>query len=217
MDKYLELKKIFEENMNEENSIKMSNYMQNKFKFYGIDSKTRKQLQKDFIKQEKQTKKIDYDFLYKCYDDEHREFHYFALDCLDNLSKYLTFNDVEKLEYFVKNNQWWDSIDAVDKLIGNIDDKRIDELMLKWSKHDNMWNRRLSINHQLTKGNNTNTLLLEQIIVNNLGSNEFFINKAIGWSLRDYSKINPIWVKDFINKYKDKMDKLSIKEASKYI
>ena len=59
--------------------------------------------------------------------------------------------------------------------------------------------------------------LLEKIIVNNFGSNEFFINKAIGWSLRDYSKTNPKWVKEFVGKYKDKMDKLSIKEASKYI
>lgn len=63
----------------------------------------------------------------------------------------------------------------------------------------------------------TNTELLEKIIVNNFGSDEFFINKAIGWALRDYSKTNPKWVKDFVNKYHDKMDSLSIKEASKYI
>ena len=59
--------------------------------------------------------------------------------------------------------------------------------------------------------------LLEEIIVNCFGSDEFFINKAIGWALRDYSKTNPEFVREFINKYKDKMDKLSIKEASKYI
>lgn len=72
-------------------------------------------------------------------------------------------------------------------------------------------------NHQLCRKEKTNTELLEKIIVNNFGSNEFFINKAIGWSLRDYSKTNPKWVKEFVGKYKDKMDKLSIKEASKYI
>ena len=53
--------------------------------------------------------------------------------------------------------------------------------------------------------------------MNNFGSDEFFINKAIGWALRDYSKTNPDWVRAFIDKYKDQMDKLSIKEASKYI
>ena len=58
---------------------------------------------------------------------------------------------------------------------------------------------------------------MEAILVNNFGSNKFFIVKGIGWSLRDYSKTNPELVKEFVEKCKDKMDKLSIKEASKYI
>jgi len=59
--------------------------------------------------------------------------------------------------------------------------------------------------------------LLEKIIVNNFGTDEFFINKAIGWVLREYSKTDQNWVKNFINKYKNQMSDLSIKEASKYI
>ena len=89
--------------------------------------------------------------------------------------------------------------------------------MLEWSKDKDFWIRRIAIDHQLGRKEKTNTELLEKIIINNFGSDEFFINKAIGWALRDYSKTNPEWVKDFINKYKSKMDKLSIKEASKYI
>lgn len=61
------------------------------------------------------------------------------------------------------------------------------------------------------------TELLEKILVNNFGSSEFFINKAIGWSLRDYSKTNQDWVRNFVETHKDKMDKLSIREASKYL
>ena len=57
----------------------------------------------------------------------------------------------------------------------------------------------------------------EKILVNNFGSSEFFINKAIGWSLRDYSKTNQDWVRNFVETHKDKMDKLSIREASKYL
>ena len=56
-----------------------------------------------------------------------------------------------------------------------------------------------------------------KILVNNFGSSEFFINKAIGWSLRDYSKTNQDWVRNFVETHKDKMDKLSIREASKYL
>lgn len=89
--------------------------------------------------------------------------------------------------------------------------------MLEWSKDEDLWIRRIAIDHQLCRKEKTNTKLLETILINNFGSNEFFINKAIGWSLRDYSKANSKLVKEFVEKYKDKMDKLSIKEASKYI
>lgn len=58
---------------------------------------------------------------------------------------------------------------------------------------------------------------MERIIKNNLGSNEFFINKAIGWSLRDYSKVNPDWVRDFLSKYENDLAPLSKKEAGKYL
>ena len=63
----------------------------------------------------------------------------------------------------------------------------------------------------------TNTNLLEQKIVNSFGSDESFINKAIGWSLRNYSRTNLVWVINFIIKYRTLMNKLSIKEASKYL
>ena len=43
-----------------------------------------------------------------------------------------------------------------------------------------------------------------------------FYNKAIGWSLRNYSRTNLVWVINFIIKYRTLMNKLSIKEASKY-
>ena len=69
------------------------------------------------------------------------------------------------------------------------------------------WIRRIAIDHQLCRKDKTNAELLEKILVNNFGSSEFFINKAIGWSLRDYSKINPDWVRNFVETHKDEMDK----------
>ena len=88
--------------------------------------------------------------------------------------------------------------------------------MLEWSTDEDFWVRRIAIDHQLCRKERTNTELLEKILVNNFGSSEFFINKAIGWSLRDYSKTNQDWVRNFVETHKDKMDKLSIREASKY-
>ena len=89
--------------------------------------------------------------------------------------------------------------------------------MLEWSLDDDFWVRRVAIDHQLCRKEKTNTELLEKILVNNFGSDEFFINKAIGWSLRDYSKTNPEWVRAFVEKHAVRMAKLSVKEAGKYI
>ena len=89
--------------------------------------------------------------------------------------------------------------------------------MLEWSCDENIWIRRVSIIHQLLFKEKMDLVLLEKIIINNLGNKEFFINKAIGWILRDCSKTNKIWVAAFIDRYRDKLDKLSIREGSKYL
>ncbi|CMV49533.1 DNA alkylation repair enzyme%2C truncation [Streptococcus pneumoniae] len=88
---------------------------------------------------------------------------------------------------------------------------------IKWSLSDNIWLRRVAIDHQLLRKEKTNTQLMEKILLHNLNQTEFFINKAIGWTLRDYSKTNPTWVTCFIEKNKERMAELSIKEASKYL
>lgn len=219
MDKYLEIRAMFENREDKENALVMAKYMRNKFKFYGLPTPKRKEIYKSFLKDEKKNKIIDWDFLDKCYQDEHREFQYLVCDYLNAMIKYLTYEDIFKIKKYLKSKQWWDTIDFLDTVIGKIGlrDNRVDDLMLKWSKDEDFWIRRVAIDHQLCRKEKTNTKLLEQIVVNNFGSDEFFINKAIGWSLRDYSKTNPNWVRYFIDKYKDKMNKLSIKEAGKYI
>ena len=219
MEKYFEIKKAFEENRDSENAIAMSKYMRDMFKYYGIPTPLRKSIYKELLKKEKASSIIDWELLDICYEDEYREFQYFVMDYLSLMQKRLTYDDIPKIKRYIKTKQWWDTIDGFDRIIGNIafSDSRINDLMLEWSKDDDIWVRRIAIDHQLSRKENTDADLLEKIIINNLESKEFFINKAIGWSLRDYSKINPDWVRGFIAKHKDKMDKLSVKEASKYI
>lgn len=135
------------------------------------------------------------------------------------MEKYLTFEDIDHIFNYVKSKQWWDTIDSLIKPIGKIGlrDDRVNDLMLAWSQDDDFWIRRVAIEHQLLRKDKMNIELLNTILENNLGSSEFFINKAIGWALRDYSKTNPDWVKDFISKHHAEMASLSIKEGSKYL
>ena len=219
MDKYTDIRKRFEESADRENAVKMAKYMRNLFSFYGIPTPRRKKLYRDILKEEKKRKTVDWKFLNQCYMDEHREFQYLAADYLIALNDFLVYDDIPKIRKYVKEKQWWDTIDCLDRVIGDIGlrDKRVDELMLEWSTDGDFWVRRIAIDHQLLRKEKTNTVLHEKIIVNNLGSNEFFINKAIGWSLRDYSKTDPEWVRAFLEKYGEQMDKLSVREAGKYI
>lgn len=219
MDKYQEIKEAFELLRDNDNAGRMSAYMRNKFKFYGIAAPLRKSAYKTFILEEKKGKSINWIFLDKCWDDEHREFQYLVQDYLKNMQKFLKYEDVPSIERYVRTKQWWDTIDGLDRIIGNIafNDNRINALMAQWSLDEDFWVRRIAIDHQLCRKMDTNVELLEKILVNNFGSREFFINKAIGWSLRDYSKYNPEWVKAFLMKYRNRMSPLSIREASKYI
>ncbi|PID52105.1 MAG: DNA alkylation repair protein [Candidatus Moraniibacteriota bacterium] len=219
MQKYRKIKKLFEANKNPEKAAQEAQYMRNQFRFYGMQTPVRRKLYKDFLKAEKENGKIDWTFLNQCYKDDYREFQYLVTDYLIAMKKYLTYEDIPKILKFIKIKQWWDTIDRFDRIVGGIGltDKRVDTLMLKWSQDNDFWVRRVAIDHQLNRKEKTNTTLLEKIIVNNFGSDEFFINKAIGWSLREYSKTDPAWVKNFITKNKNRMDKLSIREASKYI
>ncbi len=127
--------------------------------------------------------------------------------------------DLPRLKQLAQTKSWWDSIDGLDKLVGKIvlDNPEAKQTILEWSLDDDFWLRRIAIDHQLLQKEKTDTELLEKILINNLNQTEFFINKAIGWSLRDYSKTNPDWVRAFLDTYRSQMAGLSIREASKYI
>ncbi|WP_155972904.1 DNA alkylation repair protein [Streptococcus ruminantium] len=196
----------------------MRAYMKNNFDFLGVRTPDRRKVTRELFKKSK-SQGIDWDFVEACWDKPYREFQYVAIDYLVIKKKDLALKDLPRLKKLAQTKSWWDSIDGLDKLVGKIvlNHPEAKTVILDWSVDDDFWLRRLAIDHQLLEKENTDTELLEQILVNNLNQTEFFINKAIGWSLRDYSKTNPDWVRMFINKYRNQMASLSIREASKYI
>ena len=218
----MDFNKLYEEmiqHKNKEQARQMSKYMLNKFEYIGIKTPERREIFKNFFKEYKNEEKIDWEFVNNCWENKYREFQYVAADYLKNMKDKLTIDDIPKLKQFILKKSWWDTIDNLDMTIGALalKDSNVNKILLEWSLDENIWLRRIAIDHQLLRKEKTNTELLEKILKNNLGQTEFFINKAIGWALRDYSKTNPKWVKNFIEKNKEKMAKLSIKEASKYL
>ena len=217
--KLLDLITELEENRNELLAESMEKYMQDKFRFLGIRGGTRTEIYKKYFPDARKTKTIDWDFVESCWNKEEREFQYAVIYYLKTMQRFLKREDISRLKYLVVTKSWWDTVDLLAKVVGSlvIRIEGYDQIMLEWSKDSNIWLRRVAILYQLSLKDKVDEQILDNILVNNLGNSEFFINKAIGWALRDYSKFNPEWVREFIKKNKANMVNLSIREASKYL
>ncbi|MGX7079349.1 DNA alkylation repair protein [Gemella parahaemolysans] len=209
----------FEKNSNELLAESMEKYMQDKFRFLGIRGGTRTEIYKKYFPDARKTKTIDWDFVERCWNKEEREFQYAVVYYLKAIQRFLKREDISRLKYLIVTKSWWDTVDLLAKVVGSlvIRIEGYDQIMLEWSKDSNIWLRRVAILYQLSLKDKVDEQILDNILVNNLGNSEFFINKAIGWALRDYSKFNPEWVREFIKENKANMTNLSIREASKYL
>lgn len=218
---YLYVKKLYEEHADPETAIPMARYMREQFPFYGLKSPVRRELVRDFLK-EKNKQDLDWDFVDLCFQDDYREMQYVACDYLTRKAKKLTPADLPKIKQLVQTKSWWDTVDVLVKLVGKIflkeeNKQAVMKTVREWAVDPDFWVRRTAIEFQLGLKTATDPELLKEIILQNLGSSEFFINKAIGWSLRDYSKTNPDWVREFVDEYREQLAPLLVREASKYI
>ena len=208
-----------EKNRNELLAVSMERYMQDKFSFLGVRGATRTEIYKKYFQEARKSKVIDWDFVESCWNKEEREFQYVVVYYLKTMQKFLKREDISRLKYLIVTKSWWDTVDLLAKVVGSlvIRIEGYDQIMLEWSKDSNIWLKRVAMLHQLSFKEKVDEKVLDEILKNNLGDNEFFINKAVGWALRDYSKVNPKWVTKFIEKNRENMANLSLREASKYL
>lgn len=210
---------VFIENRNEDNAKYMKAYMKDNFEYLGIKTPLRKELEKELLKEKSKEALIDKDFVKMLWNYEYRELQYVALDYLVKQKKKLQKEDINFIKDLIITKSWWDTIDLIaSHLVGEICKKYpelIDEYILNWSTDENMWIRRTAILYQLKYKQDTDRNILEKVIKDNIEDEEFFIRKAIGWVLREYSKTNKEWVSEFVAN--NRLSKLSEKEASKYL
>lgn len=195
----------FKENANANNAAAMEKYLKNHFPFYGIKTEARRQILKECLKEnEKKVQKSIRSIALDLYENPHRECHSSAVELL---IKYMKNNYVKSdrvlIETFIRQNSWWDTVDFLAKyLLGNYLLQYPDEtdaLIKRFSNSSNMWLNRSAILFQLSYKDNTNPILLFRECEKHAESKEFFIQKAIGWALREYAKINPLLVEDFVH------------------
>jgi 3-methyladenine DNA glycosylase AlkD len=213
----MDIFKTLEQSANPEKAAGMSAYLKDQFAFLGIQKPERERLTREFLKQKKKEQGVDWAFVEKCYERLEREFQYLAVDYVLLIKDRLAPEDLARMESLITRRSWWDTVDMFNVPIGLIFLKypEIIGTLGRWTESGNMWLRRMSIIFQLHLKNDTDTVFMAKAIERNLGSGEFFINKAIGWALREYSKINPQWVRAFLASHE--LAPLSAREASKYI
>ena len=197
-------------------------YMKHQFEYYGVKSPMRKEVLRSIWKEHKVLIQDNFreltKLLWAC---DHRECKYFAMDILKKCKRNIDGKDIGFLEELITDGSWWDTVDFLSVHVGGEVFRKAPELIKprtdKYLAGDNIWLIRLGILYQLSYGPETDTERLFDILERSMGTKEFFINKAIGWALRQYSKYNPNAVREFIEKNKQKMANLSIREGSKYI
>lgn len=214
------LTKWFTEKRNEANAEPMKNYMKGHFPFLGIKSPLRKELEKQLFKETGiLTEPFNKELVVELWGKNEREYQYTALTYLEKMMNKLQRDDLPFMEQLITTKSWWDTVDAIaPKPVGKIAERFpevVPETIDGWAVHDNMWLRRAAILFQLKYKQMTNEETLYQYIRQNADSKEFFIQKAIGWALREYSKTNPASVRVFIEG--QVLAPLSVREGSKYL
>ena len=222
MDYVSQLQEQFERLADRNIADKQEAYLKNKFQLFGLPTPVRKEAQKPFLLKENLPEKGDLTKITKkLWNKPQREFHYFAVDLNRKYVKEIERQDIELFEYMIIQNSWWDTVDLIaSNLVGGyfkLYPEQIDPITSKWMKSGNIWLQRTCLIFQLKYKEKMNTELLNRFILPLLGTDEFFINKAIGWILREYTRTNPDWVVEFVKRHENKLSNLSKREALKLI
>lgn len=214
------VREIFAENANPKDAPFMQYYMKDHFTFFGIKKPLREMLSKEIIRQygipdDAAVKEI----ARLCFQEEQREMQYFVKDLLTNIIKRLDESYLPLLESLILQKSWWDTVDFLaPKFAGKILQRFPNQIKTypdRWIESDNIWLQRSAILFQLDYKDKTDATLLFRYITRRADAKDFFVQKAAGWALREYSKRNTEAVRYFIDT--TPLPKLTVREGLKRI
>ena len=214
------LKTLFEQNADPTRAGPMKKYMRDQFEYLGIKTPQNAALQKQFFAGHGFPQISDLEIVLRdLWLLPQREFQYVAVGLLGRFNNQIPAGFIKTIEYLLVTKSWWDTVDSIAGGTVGVHFQRFPEVrqkyLPKWRASDNFWLRRTAILFQLNYKKETDFDLLCEIIRENLDSREFFINKAIGWSLRQYARIDPKAVKKFVKS--TPLHPLSRREAMKHL
>ncbi len=186
-------------------AFKMSQYMKNKFEFFGIASQPRKEVYLNWKKElpKKMSSEDKWNLIYELWTKEEREFQYAAVDWLNSWNKSdFSESDFTHIKFLISNKSWWDTVDLIaSNYLGKLAQlyaDRILDVIEEWSEDECFWLHRATIIYQLKYRDKVDLETLSKQIIRFKSNKEFFIQKAIGWALREVAKSNVEWVINFV-------------------
>ncbi len=201
---------------------KVEAYMKDRFPFFGMETNIRRQIQAPFLKrmQEIEDRELRWEMIHRLFEKEEREFHYVAIDWLNKWpKKYFDARDITQFKWIITQHSWWDSVDAIASNALGKWAQLFPELQASWISEwrdaDSFWLQRSCLIFQLKYRHATDVVLLESLIESFKSNREFFIQKAIGWSLRELSKHKPDDVRAILER--QHLSGLALREAQKYL
>lgn len=211
---------LFEKHSDPEIARGAKAYMRNQFEFYGIKSPERRTILKPVFADARNLELDEIVDLTKwCWDHEQRELQYLGMELLYRARKIWDKEVLVLAKELIVSKSWWDTVDYIaSNIVGHYFDQfRINEnkTIKKWAVDENIWLRRVSIIYQLKRRENINLDLLCFAIEKQEGLKEFFLQKAIGWALRQHAKTNSSWVINFVAR--NELSPLAKREALKNI
>jgi 3-methyladenine DNA glycosylase AlkD len=177
-------------------------YMRNQFEFFGIPTPLRRTLTSQIFDAGLPALKDLPAILKNAWQQPEREFQYFAIELASRFKNDWDTSIVRDIEWLIVTKSWWDTVDSIAGWLAgpyfNRFPGQIRPVTGNWNQSDNIWLQRSSLLFQKSYKKHTNTSLLSAYILHLRDSREFFVQKAIGWALREYARIDPDWVSSFV-------------------
>ena len=198
---------------------KMRAYLLGQFEFLGLPAPVRRDAVKPLSGCQWHSSGDLLSAAHMLWNKPEREYRYTAIDLLRRHDRCLQPADLSVIRQLLLRDAWWETVDGLTAVIGAVlraQLKSVDDpeaLMDQWIVDSNFWVRRCAMLHQLGWRLDTNAKRLFAYAESLADEKEFFIRKAIGWALRDYSRWNPEAVSHFVREKRGVLSGLTAREA----
>ena len=155
-----------------------------------------------------------------CFERDEREFQYFAVDYLRRHVRVCSPRFLTTARRLIVTKSWWDTVDGLaSRTVGGLvaAHPELVPSMDRWVLDRNIWIARSALLHQLNSRTHTDAGRLFAMCLARADSTEFFLRKAIGWALREYSKTDADAVRRFVRDHEGELSELSKREALKWL